>query len=67
MYGVITRMELDMLCENNVMINTHIKTLGKKVKPQARPLPVDREKARKGVSEDPSPRKEDIVEGARRQ
>ena len=57
MYGVIAGMELDMLRENNVMINTKYKTVGKKVKPAAGPLPVDSEKTRKGVSEDPSLRK----------
>ena len=57
MYGVIVGMELDMRCENNVMINTKYNTVGKKVKPEARPLPVDSEKTRIGVSEDPSLRK----------
>ena len=45
MYGVIARMDLDMLCENNTMVNTNYKAVEKKVKPTTGPLPAVMAKA----------------------
>ena len=47
MYEVIAGMGLDMLHEKNVMVNTKYKTVDKKVKPAASPLPAYSEEKEK--------------------
>ena len=57
MYEIIAKMEPDALRKEEAMVSTKYKTVEKKVKPVARPLPDDSEQKRKEVSGDPTPRK----------
>ena len=56
MYEIIERMGLDALLKEKAMVSTKYKTVEKKVKPAAGPLPADSEQKRKEVSRDPIPR-----------
>ena len=57
MYEIIAKMGPDALRKEEAMVSTKYKTVEKKVKPAAGPLPVDSEQKRKEVSGDPTLRK----------
>ena len=57
MYKIIAIMGLDALRKEEAMVSMKYKTVEKKVKPAAGPLPADREQKRKEVSGDPTLRK----------
>jgi hypothetical protein len=57
MYEIIAKMGPDTLRREEAMVNTKYKTVEKKVKPAAGPLPADNEQKRKEVSGDPTLRK----------
>ena len=55
MYEIIAKMGPDALRKEEAMVSTkYVKTVEKKVKPTAGPLPVDSEQKRKEVSGDPT-------------
>ena len=61
MYEIVAKMGQDTLRTEEAMVSTKYKTVEKKVKPAAGPLPTDSEQKRREVSEDPTLRKtEDI-------
>ena len=57
MYEIIAKMGPDALRKEEAMVSTKYKTVEKKVKPAAGPLPTDSEQKRKEVSGDPTLRK----------
>jgi hypothetical protein len=57
MYKIIAKMGPDTLRKDEAMVSTKYKTVEKKVKPVAGPLPADSEQKRKEVSRDPTLRK----------
>ena len=57
MYEIIAKMGPDVPRKEEAMVSTKYKTVEKKVKPAAGPLPADSEQKRKEVSGDPTLRK----------
>jgi hypothetical protein len=57
MYEIIAKMGPDTLRRDEAMVSTKYKTVEKKVKPAAGPLPADSEQKRKEVSGNPTLRK----------